>query len=341
MCATMESMLSGCSVRVLHTSSPSPHSHPHMVRISPIRSTCCIRSSLGNSRLLRAQQLHMRLQYSVNLSWPTCAAHQSHLLRSPHLVFSVLRPLSVSFVFTADFELFIQHWVIFHVIPPQEIWTESLVTLAKPNRTAKLDYFDAIKIRTFCSRIFFSHSLFKLSVEYHTALLLTGAISVLYGSTSVVFCLCLSSGSQCWLLNLPEHWEFGDGNSFSSVCLVKSVAGWGDWCWQPWGYWSCLYSLFSHSFPHFFFHQCSAAAVCVSSRQLSVSKTLSRHPHSAPATHRRNRYVSEKLVASHVTSYRHPSVIIITIGGLLLSYDESRSGKWGRFKRSKSKEQNW
>lgn len=35
----------------------------------------------------------------------------------------------------------------------------------------------------------------------------------------------------------------------------------------------------------------------------------------------------KKLVASHVKSYQRPSAIIITIGVLLLSYDESCSGK--------------
>lgn len=36
---------------------------------------------------------------------------------------------------------------------------------------------------------------------------------------------CLSSAFLCRLFQ--KTWEFGDGNSFSSVCLVKSVAGWG------------------------------------------------------------------------------------------------------------------
>lgn len=39
--------------------------------------------------------------------------------------------------------------------------------------------------------------------------------------------MCINSGflpdSVCRLPNLPEDWEFGDGNSFSSVCLVKML----------------------------------------------------------------------------------------------------------------------
>lgn len=74
---------------------------------------------------------------------PPALPIRGHLLWSPHLRLSIVRPSSASFVFATDVafdwgRMIYLHRVIFHTIPPQEIWNEPPITLARPNKTPKL-----------------------------------------------------------------------------------------------------------------------------------------------------------------------------------------------------------
>lgn len=106
----------------------SVHAHVLlMVRISPVKfgrleSVRCSGSGLWNSHLLRAQQLHMRLQCSVNLSRPTCAAYQSRLLWSARLTSRILHCSALVSVFC------LCHWFRFWLGAESFIYTESFFT---------------------------------------------------------------------------------------------------------------------------------------------------------------------------------------------------------------------
>lgn len=78
-----------------------------------------VRSARWNSCLLWAQQLHMRLQHSVNLSRPTCAAYQSRLLWSARLTSHVLHCLALVSVFC------LRLWFCFWLGAEWFIYTES------------------------------------------------------------------------------------------------------------------------------------------------------------------------------------------------------------------------
>lgn len=196
---------------------------------------------LLDSHMLWAQQLHVRLRYSVNLSRPTCAAYHSRLLWSARLTFSIVLLSSASFVSATDFAF---DWGPNHLSTRSHFshnspsgnleWASNNLGRVEQNTKADLMYFDASNLQMEKKKHSLSLFLIKLSLEYDTVLLFTVTASVMITNTAT-FTVCCVRMLSFFCVPLPEDWEFGDGNSFSCVCLVKSVVGSGDWCWQPWG----------------------------------------------------------------------------------------------------------